>query len=84
MQGTVCAWLARRDIIGRCLGHDALGDEAARPEGDVGDEGDEERDKVEDEEVHLCASEEAVETLGELDSTIDGTDLGIVVRWEEG
>lgn len=63
------------------MGHDALGDEAAGPEGHVGDKGDEERDKVEDEEVDLGPGEEAVEALGELDSTIYGTNLWL---WLDG
>lgn len=71
LERAIRAWLARRLLGLRGVG----GDEPPGPEGDVAHKGDDERDKVEREEVDLRARQEAVEALGELDRTVDGTDL---------
>lgn len=51
--------------------------EATRPEGNVHDDGDEERETVQPVEKALVARDCAVESLTELDHSEDGTDLCI-------
>lgn len=59
-------------------------DEAARPEGNVHDERDEQRKEIEEVKVFLSCSEMPLIAFGELNSTVDGPNLYVHKQINKG